>query len=112
MNIKTVFVIGLLSLGVAAASDAQVVSRAYELSLNNFRPPATENGSAAFKECDECTQLLVRVTAATRYTVNGTTVRLDEFKKILMQADDRENVFVGVLHHLESDTIKSIVVRI
>jgi len=110
MKIKTLFAIALLGISYLAAG--QVISQAYEVALRDFRAPATENGSAAFKECDACERQLVRVTANTRYTLNGKAVRLDDFRKAVMRAIDRDTIPVIVLHHLESNTITSIAVSL
>ena len=108
MNIKKVFAVALLGLGASLAAADDVVSRAYEVALNDFRAPATENGGIAFKPCSSCERRLVRVTAGTRYAVNGRTVRLEDFRKAVNQAHDRDEKTVIVLHHLESDTIESL----
>ncbi len=108
MNIKTKFAIALLCLGLSVAAAAQVISLAYEIALSDFRAPATTNGSASFKECEECERHLVRVTAATRYSVDGATVNLADFRAAVASASDRDDKVVIVLRHLESDTIQSI----
>ena len=110
MKIKTLFAIVLL--GIAVAANGQVVSQAYEVALSDFRAPATENGSAAFKECGECERRLVRVTAATHYSINGKSLRLADFRKTITHTRNRGGVAVTVLHHLESDTIESIAVSL
>jgi len=112
MKIRKTLAIMLLGLGLAVAAQGQVVSQAYEVALSNFWAPATQNGSAAFKECDTCERKLVRVTAATRYAINGKTLQLKAFRKTIRQASNRQNAPVTVLHHLESDTIKSIAVSL
>ena len=115
MNIRKTIAIALFSIGLtfaAQAADATglgpVISQAYEVALSNFRAPATRNGAASFSECDSCDRMSVRVTAETRYTINGRTVRLEDFRKKLAQAPNRHGVAVTVLHHLESDTIVQI----
>ena len=106
MKIRTFIAFVLLGLSAAAYSD--VVSQAYEVSLSDFRAPATENGGIAFKECSDCDRRIVRVTAATRYAINGERVRLKDFRKAVVQAADRDEKTVTVLHHLESNTIESL----
>ena len=112
MKIKTLVSVTLLCLSLITAAQGDVVSQAYEVALSDFRAPTTENGSATFKACNDCDTQLVRVTANTRYTLNGKTVRLVDFRKAIKRADDRETIPVIVLHHLESDTIKSIAVSL
>ncbi len=110
MKIQTLIAIALLSLAVTGVANGQgqIVSRAYEVVLSDFRPPATSNGSAAFKTCTECERQLVRVTATTRYSINGKTVRLDDFRSAVATATNRDKTLVIVLHHRESDTLTSI----
>ena len=109
MKIKTLFSITLLCLGFLMNAQAEVISQAYEVSLSNFRAPANENGTAAFKPCGSCQHKVVRVTGATRYQLNGKAVRLNEFRRVVNQADGGD---VIVLHHLASNTIKSITVSL
>lgn len=112
MKIRTIIAVALLCAGFAAAAQGVVVSQAYEVALSDFRAPATENGSAAFKACAECERQLVRVTPETTYRVNGKRVSLDDFRKAIMHADNRASIPAIVLHHLESDTIVSIAVSL
>ena len=112
MKIKTLIGVTLLGLGLSVAVQSQVVSQAYEVALSNLHTPATENGSVAFKECDECEFMRVRVTPSTHYVINGKTVQLQDFRKTVWQASDHDESTVTVLHHLESDTIVSIHVSI
>jgi len=109
MNIRKLLSISLLCVAFAASAKGQaIVSQAYELGLDEFRAPVTTNGGIAFKECDECEQKRIRVTEATSYAINGKRVRLEDFRKAVSHANDREKTTVIVLHHLESDTVVSI----
>ena len=114
MTIKKTIAITLLGIGLMFSAHAgatglgPVVSQAYEVALSNFQAPATANGAATFKVCDDCDRQNVRVTNSTRYQVNGRAVRLTEFKKAIAQVNSRSGVALTVLHHLESDTIELI----
>ena len=110
MKIKTLFAIALL--GISFSTTAQVVSQAYEIALGDFRAPVSQNGVVVFQECADCERRLVRVTPATRYTINGKSVQFDDFRKTIGPAGSREHGDVIVLHHLESDTIESIAVSL
>ena len=114
MKIQTLITIALLSLVLSGVANGQgkTVVAAYEVVLSDFRPPATSNGGATFKACTECERQLVRVTGTTRYSVNGKTVRLDQFKAAVATANDRDKTLVIVLHHLESNTLTSIDVSV
>jgi len=108
MNIKTLFAITMICFGLSATAEDRILSLAYELALSDFQAPVTQNGSAAFKTCDTCERKYVRVTPATRYSVNGKVVRLEDFRDAVRRVRNRDEKGVVVLHHLESDTIKSI----
>lgn len=112
MKIKTLLIATLFCLSLSAAADFRVTEQAYEIPLSEFLAPTTANGAVAFKECADCTRMRVRVTSDTRYSVNGRAVRLDDFRKAVLQVDNREKTPVTVLHHLESDTIVALSVSI
>ena len=110
MKLKNLFAVTLICLGFAGAvyGQGQVVSRAYEVSLDNFTAPTTANSGVSFKQCDDCEREIIRVTAGTRYSVNGKSVRLEDFRKAVGSARDAGDKTVTVLHHLESDTVEAL----
>ena len=112
MNIKTLVAITLICLGFSATAEDRIISVAYEVALSDFSAPVTAHGGASFKPCGECDRIIVRVTPSTRYSINNKSVRLEDFRKAVRQADERDVKGLVVLHHLESDTIKSIKVSI
>jgi hypothetical protein len=112
MNIKTLIAITLICFGLSAAAEDRIISEAYEVVPSDFRAPVTPNGGVAFKPCSACELMSVRVTPATHYAINGKAVRLDDFRKAVSQVRDRDDSIVIVLHHLESNTIKSLNVSI
>ena len=112
MKTKILLAVTLICLGLTAAAEDRIITLAYEISLSNFNAPVTANGGVTFKECATCEQIRTRVTPATRYAVNGKTVRLEDFRKAVGQVRNPDEKLVIVLHHLESDTIKSLDVSI
>ena len=112
MNIKSILAALLLSLALPAAADFEVISLGREIALSNFRAPATQNSTLAFKECSECDTISVRVTSSTTYVLNDKQVKLEKFRQALQQVRDRDEVVVIVVHHLESDTAVSVLVTI
>lgn len=112
MNIKTLLAVTLICLDLTAAAEDRIITLAYEITLSDFNAPVTANGGVTFKECADCEQIRTRVTPATRYAINNKTVRLEDFRKAVGQVRDRDDHLVIVLHHLESDTIKSLNVSI
>ena len=110
INVKKLFFISLLCaiFSAAAMGEGRVISQAYEILLNNFQAPISTNSTIVFKECDDCESMHVRVTEATLYSVNGRSVRLEDFRIAILQTGDRDSMAVTVLHHLESNTVESI----
>lgn len=108
MNFKKLLTITLICVGIAASAQGDVVSQAHELTLSQFTAPTTANSGIAFKECDDCDRLRTRVTNATNYAIDGKRVRLEKFRSAVSQVRDRDNTFVTVLRHLESNTVLSI----
>ncbi len=100
--------IALLGLSMSAAAQDAIVSQAYEIPLAEFRGPVTPNGATTFRECTDCEAHYLRVTADTRYQLNGRAVRFDTFREALKRIRDRENTVVVLLHYLETDTVVSI----
>jgi hypothetical protein len=112
MNIKGLLTLALCALSVSAAAQFTTIAPAYEISLANFRAPATQNGGLAFRRCDTCELQQLRVTPSTTYSVNGEAVVLKDFRKALRNAGNRDKVAVIVKHHLETDTVVSVTVSI
>ncbi len=110
INIKKLILVALLCAWCSTTSLAQgkVISQAYEILLHNFQAPVSARSTIVFRECDECDAMHVRVTDATRYSINGRTVQLEDFRIAILKTDDRDDKAVTVLHHLESDTVESI----
>lgn len=108
MTIKRILIIALLAMSVPAAADFEVITEAYEVRLDYFQAPATENGGFSFKTCEDCERIRLNVHPGTRYSVNGKSVRLKGFRDALMQVRDRKEPTVVVKHHLESDTVVAI----
>ena len=110
MRVTTACVLLMLSLPVAA--EFKTVSLAYEITLSDFRVPATPSSGVILRECADCEMRAIRVTPHTRYLVNGQAVELKDFRKAVFQVRDRQNTFLTVLHHLESDIVVSVAVTI
>jgi hypothetical protein len=103
------FSIGLLIfISLSAAAEFEPITRSYEITLSEFRVPATANSALSFKQCSSCETETVRVSNRTRYIVNNEHIELLEFKKVISRVRDRENKGIIVKHHLESDTIVAV----
>ena len=111
MYIKTLTVALLLGFCLPAAAQITTVQKAHEVSLSTVRFPETSSGTIRFKACRRCEYQTVRVTAETRWILNGNSVRLEEFKAAMDDVQDRQNEHLTVLHHLENDVVTRVSVR-
>ncbi len=112
MRIRKLLVLVLLGLSFAAVADFRTITEVYEIDLTNLRLPGTEGGTLAIKECDECDVQTLRVSAGTRYVLNDRDVTLLQFKKAISRITNREDVVVDVAHHLESDSVTAVMVKL
>ncbi len=109
MKFSKIFLLGVLACtSLTAYAEFTVIIRAHEVALSDFRAPASANGIAAFKPCQECQLLTVRVTPDTNYVLNNKTVQLADFRTALSTVTSREDETVIVNHHIESDTVTAI----
>lgn len=111
-NLFRIVSIAALVFVQSALADFTTIERAYEVPLNLYRAPATSAGSVAFRQCSNCDQQTVRVTANTQYVFNGEHLDLPDFRRALAGLRDRSNKYVIVLHHLENDTTTSITLNL
>ncbi len=84
----------------------------HEVELIYLRLPGTVSGTLTFTDCEKCDSLTIRVTPATRYTVNGRDVELAEFRRIAAGITDRSYTVVDVFHDLESNTVLRVRVKL
>lgn len=113
MKITTLVTVLLLML--AAPADAQIgklITEAYEVRLSALRLPQAKAGTIAFKKCDKCEYMTRLTSPATRWVMNQETVNFDEFKAGLVRVKDRNNAYVTVVHHLESDRVTEVAIVI
>jgi hypothetical protein len=112
MHIQRLLVLAILGLSLSAAADFRTITEAYEVDLSDLRLPRSENGNLTFRQCPDCDVQTLRVTVKTRYLINDRDFALAEFKKELKRVRNQKYQSVAVLHHLESNTIKAIKVRL
>lgn len=112
MKLKIFLAAIAMTLALPAAAQINTVALAHEVTLTNLRLPQSEGGTIGFKSCDECEYQTERVTAATRWELNGKAVSLADFRLGLGRATKREEVYVTVVHHLEEDRVTKVSVNL
>ena len=108
MNTRLLIAAISLALALPAAAEFRTVQRAHEVVPENIRLPQNEAGTLAFKRCAECPFLVKRVTADTRWILDGQPLRLDQFRAGLAAVEDTDRLSLTVLHHLETDRITEV----
>ena len=109
MHIPKLIAVVLIGLSFSAVADFTTVTEAYEVASGNLTMPVNEGGTLKFKQCDDCAWQVLLVTSSTRYVLNGADVALNEFKDQIAGAGDRT---VTVMHHLETNRITAIKIRL
>lgn len=105
----TVFAL-LLTLALPAAAQITTVALAHEVRLSDLRLPQSDGGTIGFRACETCEFQTERVTAATRWIVNGERTSLKEFRESVAEAGDKNLTYATVLHHLRQDRITEVAV--
>lgn len=112
MHIQRLLVLVLLGLSISAAADFRTVTEVYEVDLIHLRLPGTEGGTLAFSRCADCEVLTLRATAGTRYVLNNRDVTLADFRKAVSRITNRKDAIIDVSHHLESNTVTRVRVKL
>jgi hypothetical protein len=112
MKIKVLIAALLLGLALPAAANDTVVQKAFEVALDNLRLPRAESGTIAFKECNRCEYVRLRVGADTRYQINGQAVPLRKFRAAMFEVEDRGSKAVTVLHHVKRNQVTAVSVSL
>ena len=112
MQIRRLLVLAILGLSLSAAADFRTTMEVWEVTLSYLRLPTGANGTLSFSDCTDCDAQTIRVTTATRYTVNGKDVKLADFRKTVAAIRNRAEQIIDVFHDLESDTVVRVRVKL
>lgn len=112
MKFKVLMTAALLAMAMPVAADYTVVQEAYEVALSDMRLPRAEGGTIAFKECDSCKYVRLRVGADTEYRLNGKAVPLAKFRAAVSGAADPNEEAVTVLRHVERNQVAVVSVNL
>jgi len=112
MHIRNYLALALLGLSLPAAADFSTITQAYEVALSDLRLPGNAGGTLGFKNCSECAPQTIQVNSKTRYILNGRAVTLEKFKSELDVIKANRDVAATVLHHLESNVVTGVKVRL
>ena len=112
MHIPKFIALVLVALSFSAAADFTTVTEAYEVNTNDLTMPINEGGTLKFRQCADCELQTLLVNSSTNYVLNGSYVSLQDFKDALASISDPIGDTATVLHHLESNMITAVKVRL
>lgn len=112
MKFKVLIIAALLALAMPVAAEYKVVQEAYEVALSDLRLPRAAGGTIAFKECDSCKYVRMRVGADIEFRLNGKAVPLAEFRAAVSGVAKPKEEAVTVLRHVERNQVTVISVNL
>ncbi len=118
MRLKNIIAASFLTVALTAtaltatAQGRHVIQEAYEVYLSDVRLPEVSTGTIRYKPCIRCDFQTTRVTAATRWQVNGEAVPFARFLQAIAALEDRDSEHLTIKHHLERDLITKVSILI
>jgi hypothetical protein len=109
MHIRKLLALVLLGLSLTATAQFTTITQGYEVDVSDLRLPRNTGGTLSFRECADCELHTVLVNSKTRYVLNDRDLQLVEFKERLVGV---KNKTATVMHHLESNTITAVMIRL
>ena len=108
MKFKVLITAFMLMLALPATAQFTTTVLAHEVALSQLRLPTHENGTIAFKACQECDYQTVRVTEGTRYVLNGKSTSLERFRRAAADIRERSLQPVTVHQHLADNVVTAV----
>ena len=109
-TMTTAFISLLLVMSAAAIAQDYAPTRTYEVLVQSVRLPSGPSGTITVKECDDCDYETYRVTERTVYSVDGKTMRLNDFRMVIESLRLSSGHVVNVRRDLQSNTIVKVFV--
>ncbi len=112
MHIRKLLALVLIGLSLSATADFTTITEAYEVAVSDMRLPRNTGGTLTFRQCADCEAQTLLVNSRTRYVLNDRDVELAEFKERLTLVKRPRDATATVMHHLESNTITAVMIRL
>ena len=91
-----------------AVADIRTEVDARELEPSNMTVPTTVNSRISFRACDACDIETVRLTANTRFTVNGEVMTFARFRDAMLVLRQRKKGYALLSVDTRSNTVNSL----
>lgn len=111
MTVRTLLTALILIASQPALAQLKTLMNAVETAPSNIILPANTNGMVTFRPCDDqCDKDYKRVSLNpnTRFTVDGKTVKFDEFRREFATIKRAEMSYALVSYDTETNTVISI----
>ena len=108
MNFRMGFVLFTACIGAAAQADVKTLVRAVETSTAFMNVPTAANARLAFKPCNECEFVEVRLTPTTQYYVRGEQLGFAEFRNQFNRLRHSKEDYALVSFDAESNNATSV----
>jgi len=102
----------LVLMSVSVSAQFRTIELAHEVPLTEFVVPVTQNGMLSFRSCADCESFSSRLTPNTLYVINKQPVSLQEFRKQVTSVSDRNNYYLTVVQHLETNTVTKVSIKL
>ena len=112
MHMPKLFALVLMGLSFSASADFTTITAAYEVRVSDMTMPLNEVGTLKFRQCAECELQTLLVNSSTVYVLDGNSLQLADFKDQLDSIEDPSTETATVLHHLESNIITGIKLKL
>jgi len=110
--IKIVTLAWMLVVAPLAYANSAPVTNTFEVSIYSVRLPVSPNGTVALRECEDCDYHSIRVTPETQYIINDKHLRLNQFRKRILELKLRGDITVNVRRDDATNTVASVFIRV
>ena len=110
--IKTMTLAGMLLISPFVLADSVPLTTTFEASIQALRLPVSPNGTVTLRECDDCDYQSIRVTPGTQYRINDKHLRLNQFRKRILDLKLRGDITVNVTRDEATNTVVSVYVYV
>jgi len=110
--IKIITLAWMLVISSLAFAATMPATTTYEVSINSLRLPVSPNGTVALRECDDCDYHSIRVTPDTQYVINDKRLRLNKFRKRILDLKQHGDITVNVTRDDASNTVVTVFLRV
>lgn len=108
MDFRRVFLLIAACTMLPAFADFVTVEEAVETSTAWLKLPTSQNGRLSFKPCEECEDVVARLTPATRYAIGEEAVEFTAFRKEVTARRRGTEDYALVAIDLETNTVTRI----